>query len=67
MDIFGALLKNLREFSMNLKDILSKAVEKSICSIRPGRLLFFACWNISKVFLVTSPMYLSGRGAFCQS
>ena len=53
--------KNFRVFSMNLKEMLSKALEKSICSISPGRLLFFECWNMSKVFLLTSPMYLSGR------
>ena len=61
MDVLGAEVKNLRVFSMNLNEMLSKAFEKSICSISPGRLLFFACWNMSKVFLVTLPMYLSGR------
>ena len=61
MDAFGAKTKNLRVFSMNLKEMLSKAFEKSICSMRPGRLFFLACWNMSKVFLVISPMYLSGR------
>ena len=39
--------KIFRVFSMNLKDMLSKALEKSICSIRPGRLLFFADWKRS--------------------
>ena len=34
--------KFFRVFSMNLKDMLSKALEKSICSIWPGRLSFFA-------------------------
>ena len=35
--------KNFRVFSINLNEMLSKAFEKSICSISPGRLLFFAC------------------------
>ena len=58
---FGFKLNNLRVFSMNSKDMLSKALEKSICSIRPGRLLDFACWKRSKVFLVMSPMNLFGK------
>ena len=57
----GFRLNNLRVFSMNSKDMLSKALEKSICSMRPGRLLDFACWKRSKVFLVMSPMNLFGR------
>ena len=32
-----------RLFSINLKDIQSKAFEKSICNMRPGRLLLFGC------------------------
>ena len=39
----GLMPKNLRVFSMNLKEMLSKAFEKSICSMSPGRLLFMAC------------------------
>ena len=34
----GLRLNNLSVFSMNLKKMLSKALEKSICSMRPGRL-----------------------------
>ena len=39
----GLRPKNFRVFSMNLKEMLSKALEKSICSMSPGRLLFLAC------------------------
>ena len=40
---FGFKLNHFRVFSMNSKDMLSKALEKSIWSIRPGRLLSLAC------------------------
>ena len=56
----------LSVFSINSNDMLSKAFEKSICSMTPGRLLIFACWKKSKVFRVTSPMNLFERYAFCQ-
>ena len=50
---------------MNSKEMLSKALLKSICSMIPGKLCALALANRSKVFLVTSPMYLCGRYAFC--
>ena len=62
----GLRLNNLSVFSINSKEMLSNALEKSICSMSPGRLLSFACWKRSNVFLVMSPMYLPGRYAFCQ-
>ena len=62
----GFRLNNLRVFLMNSKEMLSKALEKLIWSMRPGRLCVLVCWNRSKVFLVTSPMNLFGRYAFCQ-
>ena len=61
----GLRLKSLSVFSMNANEMLSNALEKSICSMRPGRLFAFACWKRSKVFLVTSPMNRFGRYAFC--
>ena len=66
-DIYvGLRLNKLSVFSMNLKEILSKALEKSIWSMRPGRLCVLACWKRSKVFLVMSPINLFGKYAFCQ-
>ena len=58
---FGERLNNLSVFSINENEMLSNALEKSICSISPGRLLSFACWKMSKVFLVMSPIYLPGK------
>ena len=57
----GLRLKSFRVFSMNENDMLSKALEKSICSMIPGMLFVLACWKRSKVFLVTSPINLLGR------
>ena len=62
----GLRLNSLSVFSMNLKEMLSKTLKKSIWSMRPGRLCVLACWKRSKVFLVTSPINLFGRYAFCQ-
>ena len=39
----GFRLNNLSVFSMNSKEMLSKALEKSIWSMRPGRLCVLAC------------------------
>ena len=61
----GLRLNSLSVFSMNANEMLSNALEKSICSMRPGRLFVLACWKRSKVFLVTSPMNRFGRYAFC--
>ena len=58
--------KALRVFSMNLKLILSKALEKSTRRSMPGRLLAVAEAKMSQVDLVTSAIYLPGRYAFCQ-
>ena len=63
---FWLKLNILRAFSMYSKEMLSKAFEKSIWSIRPGRLSVLALEKRSKVFLVMSPMYLSCKYAFCQ-
>ena len=60
----GLRSNSFREFSMNEKDMLSKALEKSICSMIPGMLFVLACWKRSKVFLVTSPMNLFSKISF---
>ena len=60
----GLRLNNLRVFSINSEDSLSKTLKKSICNMTHGRLFVLACWNRSKVFLVTSPINLFGRYAF---
>ena len=39
----GLRLNKFRVFSMNTKEMLSKALEKSICSMIPGRLCVLAC------------------------
>merc|ERR1711954_165691 len=39
----GLRLNNFRVFSINSKDMLLKALEKSICSMNPGRLCVLAC------------------------
>ena len=39
----GLRLNSLSVFSMNSKEMLSKALEKSIWSMRPGRLCVLAC------------------------
>ena len=39
----GFRLNHFRVLSMNSNEMLSKAFEKSICNIRPGRLLSLAC------------------------
>ena len=39
----GLRLNNFKVFSMNSKEMLSKALEKSICSMIPGRLCVLAC------------------------
>merc|ERR1711954_398360 len=62
----GLILNSLSVFSMKSKEMLSKALKKSIWSMRPGRLCVLACWKRSKVFLVTSPINIFGRYAFCQ-
>ena len=62
----GSRLNHLRVLSMKSNEMLSNALEKSICSMRPGRLFCLACWNMSNMFLVTSPMYLPGKYAFYQ-
>ena len=54
-------LNNFRVFCINSNEIESKAFEKSICIIIPGIFDAFALEKRSKVFLVTSPMYLFGR------
>ena len=57
----GLRLNNFRVFSMNSKEMLSKALEKSTKSSNPGKLFCLACAKISYVVLVTSAMYLPGK------
>ena len=39
----GFRLNHFKVLSINSNEMLSKALEKSICNIRPGRLLSLAC------------------------
>ena len=53
-------LNSFRVFCINSNDIESKAFEKSICIIIPGMFDALALKKRSKVFRVTSPIYLFG-------